>query len=375
MGQKEIDLFNKANNRLRQTGSGVRLFRRGEKLSLRATLPSKPGKGNTPKQQTISLNLYLNPSGIKMAEIKAQQLSGELALEKFDWDNWLNLGNDRPLISTKSVEYWQNLFEQDYFNRRARTEQTKTTWDTEYKAMFEKMPKQNDLSCDLLLNFVQNYEPDSRQRIRACMVAGALGKFAKIDLDLKPYRGNYNSAILFKDIPSDRQIAEWYYSIPNPAWQYVFGICAAYGISNHEFFYCDLESLQQEPGHLISHYRKDHYGERRLWCLYPEWWQEWELYKPRQIPQVTGKNNQAKGSRITKAYKRYGICKPTWIRHAWAIRAIKFIPDAMAARQMAHSLQVHNNTYQRWINEEHEKEMYRILMIRSDRPKPPKNNY
>lgn len=66
-----------------------------------------------------------------------------------------------------------------------------------------------------ILNFVQNYQPDSRQRIRACMVAGALAKFAKIEIDLKPYRGKYNSAILPKDIPSDRQISEWYYSIPN----------------------------------------------------------------------------------------------------------------------------------------------------------------
>ncbi|MEM8831071.1 MAG: site-specific integrase [Cyanobacteria bacterium P01_G01_bin.19] len=332
-------------------------------------LPPKPGTGDKPKQQTIALNLYLNPAGLKMAEIKAQQLSGELALDKFDWNTWLY--GDRSL-NVESVKYWIDLFEKDYFKRKAKTPQTQTTWDSEYKAMFARLAPDSKLTSDVLLKLVTDTVPDSRQRIRACMVGGALAKFAKIDLDLKPYRGNYNAAIIPKDIPSDRQIAQWYYSIPNPAWQYVFGICAAYGISNHEFFYCDLESLQHEPGHLISHYRKDHYGKRKLWCLYPEWWQEWELYKSRPVPQMSGKDNRTKGSRITKAYKRYGICKPTWVRHAWAIRAMRFMPDAMAARQMAHSLQVHNNTYQRWINEEHEAEMYRILMQRGDRPKPPK---
>jgi hypothetical protein len=368
MGQKEQILL-EANARLKASNCGVAIFCRGNKLSLRATLPPKPGKDRS-SQQTISLNLHLNPAGIKMAEIKAQQLSGELALDRFSWRRWLY--DDR---SVENVEYWTDLFEQDYFKRRAKTPQTLTTWETEYKAMFNQLPKQSKLSSELLLDFVKEYQPDSRQRIRACMAAGALAKFAKLEIDLKPYRGNYNSAISPKNIPSDRQIAEWYYSIPNPAWQYVFGICAAYGISNHEFFYCDLESLQKKPGHLISTYRKDHYGIRKLWCLYPEWWSEWELYKPRPVPQVTGETNRIKGSRITKAYKRYGICKPTWIRHAWAIRAMGFIPAELAARQMAHSLQVHNNTYQRWINEEHEAEMYRILMLREDRPKPPKITY
>ena len=73
----------------------------------------------------------------------------------------------------------------------------------------------------------------------------------------------------------------WYDQIPNPQWQYVFGLIAAYGISNHELFYLDLDSLQRSPGHLVSSYRKAHYGVRNIWCLYPEWYEKWELYKPK----------------------------------------------------------------------------------------------
>ena len=369
MAEGKIErLLTQANDRLRQSQSGVVIFRRGQKLSLRGVLPPKPGKGDRRSQQTIALGVYLNSAGIKMAEIKAQELAADLALERFSWDKWLNSEVESP---TQTVSYWLDLFEKDYFNRRERNPSTLITWRNEYEAMFRRLSPGEHLSDLILKELVLTTEPDTRQRIRACMVAQALANFAKIDIDLKNYRGNYNSANSFKAIPSDRTIAEWYHSIPNSEWQYAFGIMAAYGISNHELFYVDLESLRKAPGHLISSYRKAHYGVRKIWCLYPEWWQEWELYKPRSLPEVSGKDNRDLGSRVTRAFKRYGICKPTWIRHAWAIRAMGFMPNPMAARMMAHSDMVHNQTYQRWINEEQERKMYEILMSRRDRPLPP----
>ena len=377
MGDREQRWLDAANKRLKNSGCAAKILARGNKLSLRATVPAKPGQGNKPSQKVISLGLYFNDAGIKMAEIKAQKLSGELALDKFSWDDWLKKNKGEAstekgeIVKSKTIADWTEEFEADYFARRPRTPATESTFRVEYRAMFSKMPPDIELTADFLHKFVIKYPPDKRQRKRACMVASVLAKFAKIEIDLSPYRGNYNSAIVPKDIPTDRQIVEWYHSIPNPAWQYVFGIMAAYGISNHELFYCNLESLRESPGHLESHYRKNHYGVRRIWCLYPQWWEQFELNKPRELPKITGKDNQAKGSRITRAFSRYGLCRPTWIRHAWAIRAMDFMPDALAARQMAHTLKVHNETYQRWINQEKEDRMYRILMQRGDLPTPP----
>ena len=359
-------LLSEANQRLKRSNTGISIFKRGQKLSLRGMLPPKPGKSKR-SQQTIKLDIFCNPAGIKSAEKQAQQLASELALNQFNWNKWTSSNHQ----SIESVSYWIEKFEADYYKRKERNDKTETTWNSEYRAMFNRLSKNEKLSDRLLLDLVFSTEPDSRQRKRACMVAGALAKFAKIDLDLSAYRGNYNSRNSPKDLPSDRQIMLWYEQIPNPQWQFVFGLMAAYGISNHELFYVDLSSLQKSPGHLVSSYRKAHYGIRNIWCLYPEWYEQWELYKPKSLPDVSGKNNQTLGSRVTKAFKRYGICKPTWIRHCWAIRAMGFMPNPMAARMMAHSEQEHFKTYQRWINQDQEQKMYEILMSRSDRPKPP----
>ena len=48
-----------------------------------------------------------------------------------------------------------------------------------------------------------------------------------------------------------------------------------------------------------------------------------------------------------------------------------FMPDSMAARMMAHTTEVHNQTYKRWIDADREDKFYQILMSRSDRPMPP----
>jgi hypothetical protein len=172
-------------------------------------------------------------------------------------------------------------------------------------------------------------------------------------------------------LPTDEEIVKYYRSIPNPHWQRAFALMAAYGISNHELFYLDLDSLLKPPGHLISTYRKAHYGVRRIWCLYPEWYEQWQLYIPVALPNVSGKDNRALGNRVTNAFSRYGLCQPGLLRHCWAIRAMGFMPDSMAARMMAHTTAVHNQTYKRWLNENQEEEFYKLLMQRTDRPLPP----
>ena len=110
---------------------------------------------------------------------------------------------------------------------------------------------------------------------------------------------------------------------------------------------------------------------RRIWCLYPEWFEEWKLYEPVDLPRISGKTNGDIGHRVSTQFRRYNLCKPGDLRHCWAIRSMGFMPDAMAARMMAHTTQVHNQTYKRWLNENQEDQFYKLLMQRVDRPKPP----
>lgn len=358
-------LLESANARLKKSNAGITIFRRGQKLSLRGMLPPKPGKSK-PSQQTIKLDIYCNGAGIKSAEKQAQQLSSSLALNQFTWDDWIEQQQ-----SISSVGDYIRRFEQDYFERRADNSRSRTTWNGDYKAMFDRLPM-NERLCDrVLVDLVLSTEPDSRQRKRAVMVANALASFAELNERYDRYKGTYSHIMGNRTLPSDRDITLQYWSIKNPKWQYVYGLMAAYGISNHEVFLVDLNSLQQSPGHLVSSYRKAHYGQRRIWCLYPEWWKEWELYKPKSLPNVSGKTNRELGARVTAAFSRYGVCKPGDLRHCWAIRAMGFMPNPMAARMMAHSEVEHNRTYQRWMNCEQEDRFYQLLMSRSDRPVPP----
>lgn len=130
-------------------------------------------------------------------------------------------------------------------------------------------------------------------------------------MNLKPTILILRNVYLIGDrvLPSEEQIIKDYWSIPNPHWQRAFALMAAYGISNHELFYVDLDSLSHAPGHLVSIYRKAHYGVRRIYCLYPEWYQEWELYKHIDLPQVTGKNNRDLGHRVTTAFRLQQVCE------------------------------------------------------------------
>lgn len=357
-------LLDAANVRLKQSNTGIKIFKRGQKLSLRGMLPKKNNIGAS--QQIISLGIYCNAAGVQSAEKQAQKLASQVALKEFSWDEWLD--NKQ---SIGSVSYWVQEFETDYFNRKEKSDRSLTTWNSDYKSMFSRLNSTDSLSEQILLNLVLSTSPDTRTRKRAVLAANSLAKFAQLDYDFNRYKGNYSHLKGDRSLPTDEEIVKYYYSIPNPHWQRAFGLMAAYGISNHELFHLDLDSLLKSPGHLISTYRKAHYGTRRIWCLYPEWYEQWELYKPIALPNVTGKNNRALGNRVTSAFKRYQLCKPGDLRHCWAIRAMNFLPDSMAARMMAHTTDVHNQTYKRWINETQEDKFYQILMQRSDRPKAP----
>ena len=70
---KKLLTLNAINERLAETG--IRLYQRGSKLYLRATLPNKNGQPGE-KQQWISLGFGLTPLELEQAEAKGWELSG-----------------------------------------------------------------------------------------------------------------------------------------------------------------------------------------------------------------------------------------------------------------------------------------------------------
>ena len=361
-----MEELKKINRRLKLAKVGVTIKQVGDRLYLRATLPPKPGE-TKPKQRDLTLGIYANPAGLKRAEAEARKLGGQLACKEFSWEDWLKPEQKPIQLLGVLIE----RFEKDYFSRRARTAKSETTWRTEYRTVFSQLPSDQPASAEILQDVIlAKSEPDTRTRKRYCMVLGQFAKFAGIKLDVSRLAGSYSpSSVSPRDLMSDAEIVQWRQRIPNPAWKYVFGLMATYGLRNHEVFHIDFESLQQEPGILVV--REGKTGSREVYPFYPEWWQQWQLWKV-YLPKVSGRDNSALGMRVTQALKRYGFLKPYNLRHAWAIRTLEFgLPIELAAAQMGHSLSVHSRIYHRWIKRDHHQRVFELLMNRSDRPLPP----
>lgn len=384
------NLLDLANTRLKAANTGIKLFKRGNKISLRGMLPPKRttrgvdsnstflvsgkltgGVIANPKliQQTISLGLYANAAGIKVAELEAFKLSGLIALNQFDWADY-----SKTTKSIKSARYWIEEFEKDYFNKRDRNPKTETTWK-DYCKVFNCFETNEILDNTSLLRVVLLSKPDTRSRVRACTYTKILARFAGIDFNPDEYKGTYSSdSVDIRDIPSDLEIQQWRDKIPNDrGLKYAFGLMAAYGLRNYELFHVDLDSLTKAPGHLrIIESKRNKKRERLIWCLYPEWYQAWNLGNINQnFPKYTGKSNSDLGNRIGNALRAHGFTKAYNLRHAWAIRSISFLPIELAATMMDHDIAVHRKTYHRFLKASDYERFYKIMMKQSNRPKPP----
>lgn len=77
---KEEERLKQVNVRLKSAKIGVTVFRKGNRLYLRATLPPKSGLDRARLyQQDVSLGIYASDEGIKRAEIEAKALGSQLA--------------------------------------------------------------------------------------------------------------------------------------------------------------------------------------------------------------------------------------------------------------------------------------------------------
>ena len=192
----------------------------------------------------------------------------------------------------------------------------------------------------------------------------------ELPTDLKSFWGNYgNSQTQLRDLPTDEQIVKVYDSLKNPRWRYVYGMMATYGLRNHEVFFCESpwERMCQRTSADASVRASDHTssaeiivhqttktGRHEVWPFYPEWVERFDLING-ELPKINTDLNtttlQRVGQQVTTQFRRYGIpFSPYDLRHAWAVRTILMgLPDAVAARMMGHSVQVHNRTYHRWM--------------------------
>ena len=372
MSQKIFEKqLNEVNDRLKVAKMGVTLIQKGNSLYARGTFPAKPGAKKTePHQQEIALKVKAVPAGLREAEAKAKEISSALVLKKFDWMNY----SSRLLTprDQRTVAEWCMALEQDYFERRKRTAESEDTWSSHYREYLRRLPQTAVLTFELLEQAVRRTEPDSCTRHAMCLACGLLGKFAGFDVQpLKALKGRYSSMKPTpRDLPTDEVIAQGICQIRNPKWRWVAGMGATYGLRPHEIFHLDTQELEA-GGNMITVLRGKT-GARKVPPLYPEWIEQFNL-RHKQLPQVTGKNNRALGSRVSAAFRRYKLpFRPYDLRHCWAVRSLRFGAEvSLAARRMGHSVDMHTRTYQAWISEGIDRQAYEATINNPNRPQAP----
>jgi integrase len=350
------------NQRLKIAQLGLLIERRGNKLNLRGTLPPRPDSGRfNPHQQRIPLGFPASPAGLKQAEQEAKIIAGQLLQKSFDWNNYLAIAAGKRLNQmdlSEQIRAFEAYFMSQPLNNQAAT---KSSWQTAYAPYLRKLEAiaQNHSGlaiAEAIYKTAESTQPNSRSRQVCCTAMSAFAEFLKLEMpqDLKKLWGNYgNSKTQARALPTDEEILAAWSKIPNPAWRFVYGIMATFGLRNHEVFFCNFSPLLRNDT-LIEVLPTTKTGSHQVWAFYPEWIEDFEL-RTIQLPDVATDLNyttlQRIGQRVTAQFRRYSVpFSPYDLRHAWAVRTIHFgLPDTVAAKMMGHSVAVHTRTYHQWI--------------------------
>ncbi|MBO8231580.1 integrase [Prochlorococcus marinus str. MU1402] len=384
-----IQEINNVNDKFATQGSKLRIEKRGEKLNIRGSLPSKEDKNNF-KIQRISLGVTADISGLEEAKKKLQLINLQLELNQFDWINWLSNPNTKETKNDFEFLSRLNQFEEFFFKENKsdfRNSTRKTTWKSSYKPYIKRIQNiynnyENEALEKIFQKTLESYKEGSRSRKQCATSLSILAKFLDIKLpeDWKLNSRGYGlNKAGFRDLPTDELIEKLWETIPNKSWKFVFGLMATYGLRNHEVFFCDLSSLTNLGDKIIRVLPTTKTGEHQVWPFHPEWVEKFELSKLGENPELLPNINrdlkittlQNIGKKITDQFKRYSLqIKPYDLRHAWAVRTIFYdLPDTVAARMMGHSVSLHTQTYHHWITKRDQQQAVNNALLKVKRAK------
>ncbi len=384
-----IQEINNANDKFATQGSKLKIEKRGEKLNIRGSLPSKEDKNNF-KIQRISLGLKANISGLEEAKKKLQLINLQLELNQFDWINWIDNPYKKQIkdsfyFPNKLIQFEEFFFKENKSDFRSSTR--KSTWKSSYKPYMKRILNiyneyENETLDKIFQKTLETYKEGSRSRKQCATSLSVLAKFLNIKLpeDWKLNSRGYGlNKAEFRDLPTDELIEKLWEKIPNKSWKFVFGLMATYGLRNHEVFFCDLSSLTNFGDKIIRVLPTTKTGEHQVWPFHPEWVEKFELSKLGENPELLPNINidlkcttlQNIGKKITDQFKRYSLqIKPYDLRHAWAVRTIFYdLPDTVAARMMGHSVSLHTQTYHHWITKRDQQQAVNNALLKVKRAK------
>ncbi len=331
------------NTRLKSGGYRCAVERRRTALYLRATLPERDNP-SIKRQQRIPLGLPADYKALAEAETKAIDLGRQLRAGSFLWERWD--GPQGPQIIT--VAEFRAAAERFHSSKYAKDpERGAAAWSKKWAPALRKLPSVGPVNERVLLQAIRSMPEGSAGRRDQGNLLTQVAKSIGFDTEplLAACRGYGVDKLTERDIPSDEAIEAALGRIALPHWRWTFGMCAAYGLRPHE-----CAALTWLEDDWIEIHDKTKTGSRRVTPCPSAWIKRFEL---RDLPRPK-QNAQTLGKVFNDALDRAQVdIKPYNLRHAYAIRLMEHkVPPEYGARLMGHSLQVHEQTYKRWLEAE-----------------------
>ena len=341
----------------------IRLELRGHSIGLRGKLPLRDCSGF--KVQRLPLGAKADEEGIRKARQTAYQIQDALINGSFRWDDW-----DPKAQRPESLDQILKQFETAFFNdpeRLLNPSGTLSTWKGAYAPYLKRLKQIQQehklpLNQELLMLVLKSYSVGSRSRAQCGTALRALAHPEKITLPEdwgKQSKGYKATKIGKRILPTDQQIIQAWSKIPNPAYRWIFGMLATYGLRPHEAFLCDVDKLLNDPknNHPVRVLSTSKTGEHLAFPLQKNWVKRFDLANV-QIPNinrdVTKTTLQNIGKNVHMAFRRYNVGFPPYeLRHAWAVRSIHSgMNQSIAAAMMGHSVSEHTDTYHFYMTEQ-----------------------
>lgn len=365
-------------------------------IGLQGTFPCKPGdfgkNGSPNRQYTISFGFVANDAGVKTAVLKARELDLLLMTKQFQWTPCL-LGKQAQKIGlinedkpTKLIRELIEEYEREFWKTHEKNRQGIRTWESHYMRHLKKLSQDVPMSLEALEEALKKTKPNTSARFfltwqlkKFCEFCGING-FKTINTYATP---KPNPTI--RKVPLDEEILQGFIKIGMPLsayaskdnmtqpeqWQWVYGMLATYGLRPHELFAIDIEAFIKTANtfHLVtlnpSLTEGTKTGERSCGIppLHPHWVELFDL-KNIKFPYNQGKLSN-KTAKIHIKFRTSDIgFSPYDLRHAYAIRGHRLrVPIKTMADYMGHTVQEHTKTYQRWMNEDANLEIYQEVVI------------
>ena len=365
-------------------------------IALQGTFPCKPGDmgkhGSPNKQYTISCGFAANDAGVKMAVLKARELDLLLMTKQFQWTADLlgkqaqNLGLSNQELPVKVIKELIQEYEVEFWKTHEKNRQGIRTWETHYMRHLKKLPQNVPLSAQALASALEKTQANTSARFFLVWQLKKFCEFCGID-DLKAIDAYTTPKPhpTIRKVPSEEEIIQGFLKIGTPLssfvkkdnitqpeqWQWAYGMLATYGLRPHELFAVDIEAFTNTANtfHLVSLNPSltggTKTGERSCGIppLYPHWVELFNL-KNIRLPDNEGTLSN-KTAKLHIKFRTADIgFRPYDLRHAYAIRGHRLrVPIKTMADYMGHTVQEHTKTYQRWMNEDTNLEIYKEVVI------------